>query len=448
MSNENYQNNIDLILLMVNVMRVTMKKIIILFLVVYLSACTLMIESEQLDDVKHIALVSLYINKDIGHQDGRSKLIDSYYQNPSRYQLEAEQLILTDMLVRTERELQALNIWQIVPSAQFINDAGFSQLKNTSVFKNSDWVIKQDLPYIALPKPGREFAPEQKKYIRQLCEQLSVDAIAVFKAELSYKGTGVLGGISDSGEIISQAESRFVLVTKDGKIGMDSSAYPSLFLGPKLVLPLSTGKKQAAFRLIDPQDKYTLAYLNVVQDSTEYVLNRINREILRLGPNVFERIEPVAQSEEDEKIASSENNTEQQVEQHTEQHIEQQPPYAKPEVSAIGTTVKKQRQPRGSLFSREAPLATESKTSPPSTKSGNTSQRPQPTDRVEMSSAPAARIESAISQPPLMDMSLPTEVDDIEIDLGSDDDSSNSNEDSRTNPWAIKRYREAEGDPR
>jgi len=347
-----------------------MKKIVVLIITSWvLSACTTMLETGALETVDRIALVSVYASKDIALANGTSRTnVDNQYQL-DRHQLDAQQFLLTDLLTSAEQTLQALNIWQIVPSSTWLTQTPITIAPLKQDSKRSPWVLKEGLAYVPTLVARNDYNPFEKKYIRALCEQLGVDAIGILQVELSYAGSGLFGKSGDSNQVVPQAETRFMLVTKTGDVAMDSKQYPSLFVGKKLILPVSLGAQQGTFRLGSPEGKYTTHYLDTAQKSTDYVLGKIKSELTRLGPRVTNRLPsqtPQSTTDEQTPVAETDNSNRLTPRARAPRpEIAPLPVVAPPiiaPVNALPRTATPKTRPRRGLFYQEPEQSEESPT--------------------------------------------------------------------------------------
>ena len=404
-----------------------MKKVALLILTSWtLSACTTMLETNTLESVNQIALVSVYINKDISPANSTSVANTDKRYKLDRHQSDAQQLVLTDLMANAEQTLQALNIWKIIPSSQWVTQSPLSAPPKLMP-DDSTWIIKDGLTFLPTLNGRGHYNPFEKKYIQTLCEQLGVDAIGILKVELSYTGTGVFGKIGDSNQISPLAEARFMLVTKNGDVAMDSKQYPSLFVGKKLILPVTLGSKLGTFRLSAPEGKYTQNYLAIAQKSTEYVLGKISRELTRLGPRAIRQLPS-------------------QPAQTTVQT--NRPTTTSPPITNISKAAEV------AITKTIAPVAPVSTATTDNIPARNTMKKENETQekfeldtsietKVEKNSSPMIHLEMATSAPPIMNLELPTDADDIEIDIDLDEEKPAA-ETPRTegsDPWGLGRYR-------
>jgi len=429
-----------------------MKKLALLILTSWtLSACTTMLETNTLESVNQIALVSVYISKDISPANSTSVANTDKHYRLDRHQSDAQQLVLTDLMASAEQTLQALNIWKIIPSSQWIAQSPLSATPPKLMPDDSTWVVKDGLTFLPTLNGRGHYNPFEKKYIQTLCEQLGVDAIGILQVELGYTGTGIFGKISDSNQITPQAEARFMLVTKKGEVAMDSKQYPSLFVGKKLILPVNLGSKLGTFRLAAPEGRYTQNYLSIAQKSTEYVLGKISRELTRLGPRAFDNL-PSQTPLETASITARHN---------------EQPAFLTPATAPTNTTptyvpkdaeaMTKEAMTTAKILVPTTPVPAtpvgvneiSMNTEAPQVQEQAHETQPEleldtPVEaKVEKSSSPMLHLEMATSAPPIMNLELPTEVDDIEIDIELDEEEPvvKRQRVEGSDPWGLGRYR-------
>lgn len=414
-----------------------MKKIAALTLISWtLSACTTMLETDTLESVNRIALASVYISKDIAPTNNRApENIDSRYQL-DRHQADAQQLVLTDLLANAEQSLQALNIWQIVPSSHWLTQSPLTAPPPKLMPDNSPWVIKEGLAFLPTLNAREDYNPFEKKYVQSICERLGVDAIGILQIEFSYKGTGLLGSLGDANQITPQAEARFMLITKTGEVAMDSKQYPSLFVGRKMTLPVNLGSQLGTFRLASPEGKYTRNYLEVAHKSTDYVLSKISTELVRLGPRAFNRLPsqpPLKQITAEDTVSEEAINT----------NVTSHPQVAPAKKTATAKSIPV-------AVAAPAPVLTPAPAQKMTTPVLINPSTPTPSQKdatlepkIEKNSSPLRHLEMATSAPPIMNLELPTDTDDIQIDidLSEEEQATAAQKTKSSDPWGLNRYR-------
>ncbi len=243
-----------------------MKKILVVCLAFALAGCaTTLVKEPQVDAVKKIAIVSIYANADV-HDVKAPKntqtsvsFLKAMLGKKSDKSLESnEQVqIVTYGLQAYGEELNKVANWEVVPPKEVLASSKYKALMNKESAQSSmgaflkaleeaakeRWVTPPDMPYIPVSSlsggsvkkvtvvDGKKVDPIQdaRDKMAQLCKELGVDAVAVIGLDLAYKtgmlsgmkGTGLFSGVR--GKATPMVASEIVLVTKEGKLAVESS---------------------------------------------------------------------------------------------------------------------------------------------------------------------------------------------------------------------------------
>ena len=230
---------------------------------VFLAGCGSILIKPAIYDVKKVALISVYMNRDfydikaVKDQEakaalrtlGRGLLNQANVLDKLDNTFNKEyQEIVSYGATTFSRELDGVSNWQWVPMSQvvenkayqnFVNDiakgqgTGGSLIKLASTFKSADWFIAPRMIFVPIESvaqsgthiySGDAEDPKEgmKKALAGLCKKLGVDAVAILEFDMGYKKPGMsfkLIGVDPATPNISTA---LVMVTSKGEIAVNT----------------------------------------------------------------------------------------------------------------------------------------------------------------------------------------------------------------------------------
>lgn len=240
---------------------------IVVLLVFFLAGCGSILVRPAVDDVKKVAIVSVYMNKDFYNiksprsQEGTNafnKLLGGVVKKGMgelgeklSEDMEQDQIVTYGLKMYAD-QLKDVGGWQIVALNEVVNNEAYQKLIESNVKgslpkalvsvlqeeRKNYWVTPDKMHYIPISsvvKTGKTYyygdakdpQAETRKALGQLCQDLRVDGIALVELDMGYR-FGKIGkltwssGLGGATSAIPSVSSALVVINKNGEVAVNT----------------------------------------------------------------------------------------------------------------------------------------------------------------------------------------------------------------------------------
>jgi hypothetical protein len=222
--------------------------------ILLVSGCSSILIKPAVDNVKTVALVSAYMNRDFydvrGPRDSVSlnnvvfaaKDLDVPDSDADEY----EKLIAYGVKTYAE-QLEGVGNWQWLPVTNVLSNSAYRKfadaiigerpasglLKTSAIIEEKGWYTARDMVRIPMERVtysgkfvvignGKGSQADMRAALGQLCKDLDVDAVAVLEFDMAFRK--LLFGLDFIGDLpaMPNISSSLVLVNRDGEVVVDS----------------------------------------------------------------------------------------------------------------------------------------------------------------------------------------------------------------------------------